>query len=417
MESKEAVRIYLTVVPSSHEKNLVRLMVFFKGSMQIEKNLVGFLKNQNIICSDVPQKARKEIQEFAYFDDGFIIEIDPRRWSFYDLRSFIQSYADMCEDDFIIKDNISSQNSGVPYKKEKDMDAPFFLGVTKELERCLDRYYQQNMSISLFLSGILKMMRQHLQLYWAAAKIVDNQRRQTGYLNYEPTTFSHIEIAKSCNSKKEGVLCKNVTFWGDLVASFYLMTGPFSPPEEELNCFFEHMMSHTAGFLYGHLMYKRETNRLRSEIAELKRISAEETRTELRNGEKTLKTVRIVILGDALLSNSQINSEITRAGIDIRNVEIHTDHNKYHSFDTNNLLSIRSRFDGILLGPMPHRMKGDFERADNLMAQMERNRGQYPPFVVIRDKRGDVKITKGSLRRAIEELLDKINRIGNYEKT
>jgi hypothetical protein len=59
---------------------------------------------------------------------------------------------------------------------------------------------------------------------------------------------------------------------------------------------------------------------------------------------------------------------------------------------------VRSRYDGIILGPMPHKMRGDFQDGNSLVAMMENEPDRYPPFAVARDKSKELEITKSSLR-------------------
>lgn len=414
--SGESAKIYLTLAPGGTDKKQVRLAVFLKGSRGLQKNLIGFLRNQNINCEPIPAGLRKSMQEFVYFEEGFFILLNPQRWSFYELRGFIQTYADMCEEDIVLRDDLTAREEKENAAEEILLDDRVFLYTTREIDKCFDRYYEQNMSISLFLSGILKMLRQQLQLYWVAVQLQDTTMQPIGYLNYEPTTLPRTEIAKTCSRATKAVLRGPVDFHGEHIADFFLKAGPFSPRPAHLEDFLKHVIMHVDGFLYGHLLHKRETIRLKSEIAELRKTNQEKADHTIEREQRTLKKLRLVVIGDSLLNNSQILAEFTSFGLDVHNIELHTDHDKYRTLDTNNLLAIRSRFDGILLGPMPHRMKGDFEKADNLIVQMERNTAQYPPFVVVRDKRGDLKITKSSLRKAIENLMVIIKSVGRYSQ-
>ena len=53
---------------------------------------------------------------------------------------------------------------------------------------------------------------------------------------------------------------------------------------------------------------------------------------------------------------------------------------------------------------------------EDLIVQMQKTPDNYPPFVVIRDKRGDLKITKSSLKVSIQNLSIILERVGHYSE-
>ena len=114
------------------------------------------------------------------------------------------------------------------------------------------------------------------------------------------------------------------------------------------------------------------------------------------------------------LSEGIILAEFARYGFEKKNLAIETDYSKLGSFDINNLLAVRSRYDGIILGPMPHKMKGDYKDGSSLVAMMENEPARYPPFAVARDKSKELKITKSSLRDALSKLSAMIEKVGQF---
>jgi hypothetical protein len=60
-------------------------------------------------------------------------------------------------------------------------------------------------------------------------------------------------------------------------------------------------------------------------------------------------------------------------------------------------------------------MKGNLSDGDGLISQMQHEPERYPPFVILRDKRGKLKITKESLKKAIEDLVFRLDEISNYK--
>jgi chorismate mutase len=167
-------------------------------------------------------------------------------------------------------------------------------------------------------------------------------------------------------------------------------------------------------FIYGHLAHKTETIRLKSEIAELKKQHQPSMSVNPEREQKTREKLQLLLLGDSHLSNNQILPLFSKFGFGRENLELETEYEKYRTFDTNNLLAVRSRYDGILLGPMPHSMKGDLTIGDGLIVQMQREPERYPPFVVVRDKKGDLKISKSSLKNAIKDLVSLIEKVEKY---
>ena len=164
-------KIFMTCVEKAKDSGKVKLAVFLKGKKEHLKDLMGFLQNQKVDCSEIPQQQQREMQEFAYFDEGFHMIVEPDRWSFYELKSYIQTYANTWDDDVVLRDTLLQElrtcDEGLIF------DEHFYLELSKQIDKCEDRYYQENMSTSLFISGILKVLRHNLQLYWAAAKLIE----------------------------------------------------------------------------------------------------------------------------------------------------------------------------------------------------------------------------------------------------
>ena len=112
----------------------------------------------------------------------------------------------------------------------------------------------------------------------------------------------------------------------------------------------------------------------------------------------------------------KILSTIIKAGFDKKKIQLYTDYHKFKSIDINNLKKIRSRYDGILLGPMPHKMHGDMQ-GESLIGIMQNHPEEYPPFTVIIDKAKKLKISKSSLKHALEELEKKLKLVNTYTET
>jgi hypothetical protein len=407
-------RIFMTCLEGQQERDQVKLAVFLKAKNEHLKNLMGFLRNQNINCSEIAPAQRKEMQEFAYFDQGFFISIKPNRWSFYELKSFIQTYANTCEEEVVLRDTLLEELKTCD--EDLIFDDRFYVQLTRKIDNCENQYYQENMSISLFLNGILRILRENLQLYWAAVKLTNNQPPQADYFNQVPPSLERREIIKACDKKtSEFVIKAPIEFCGEPLADFFLRPGPFSPEQSVINKFLSQVIMQIDSFIYGHINHKSEIFCLKKEIEELKKQHTQSTVLPPEREQKTRKKLRLIIIGGSHLSTGQILSAFSQFGFEKQNIELHTEWDKYRSFDTNNLLAVRSRYDGIMLGPIPHKMKGNSPDGDDLIVQMQNYPDKYPSFVVVRDKRGDLKITKSSLKEAIKELISKTEKVGSYQ--
>ncbi|OGV53906.1 MAG: hypothetical protein A2X49_15615 [Lentisphaerae bacterium GWF2_52_8] len=412
-------KIYLTKVERCENSGLVRLAAFLKERRERTEDLIGFLRNQNIECSEILPDDPGWSNEFSYFDVGFYLSFAAERWSFYEFRSFLSAYVESWDEDVLIRDELSApdQSGGAAVQI---FDDTAYLQLYQEIDRCKERYYRESMSISLFIDGILKLLVQNLQLYWAAARLMDMQSGKLTYLNYFPPSLPRREILRGYESSTTKTVKKPIIFCEEEIAELFLRPGPFSPSRKTIDDFLTHILLHVDDFLYGDLIHKRISYRLRKELAELKQNNespADEVPAspiEEERGHKARRKLHLLLLGASQLSSGQAYGEFARFGFDKKNVELHTEYSKLKSFDINNLLLIRSRCDGILLGALPHRMKGNLLDGDSLILQMEQNPKAYPPFVVLRDKGGGLKITKTSLHEGLCQLVEKIEKIGKY---
>lgn len=67
-----------------------------------------------------------------------------------------------------------------------------------------------------------------------------------------------------------------------------------------------------------------------------------------------------------------------------------------------NKLAYSGRYDYIFAGPMPHKVKG-LEDETSIIAQIENHPDIYPELVRVLSQTGELKITKSSFKRALEE--------------
>jgi len=86
-----------------------------------------------------------------------------------------------------------------------------------------------------------------------------------------------------------------------------------------------------------------------------------------------------------------------------------------NNISIDNLQVHNSKYDGILLGAMPHKVKGRMKEANSLIDVMLSNPENYPPFVVARTQAGKLEFNFSSFKRAIQELSEKLDKKDRYE--
>ena len=169
-------------------------------------------------------------------------------------------------------------------------------------------------------------------------------------------------------------------------------------------------------FIYSDLVHKRQVYCLKCELAALRQEHEALTPVPSPEREEACRrNVRLAIIGQAHVGSGVILSECQHCGFEKSRVDLYVDYDKLRALDTNNLLKTRSHYDGLLLGPMPHRMRGTFsESCASLIEQMEHEPQRYPPFVVVRDHAHQLKITKASIHRALESMAEQLAHIDSY---
>jgi len=421
-------RIYLDCIKSASDKGIVKVAVFLKDvSDEHFSYLVGFLQNQNMKCSYFSENDRKsKIQELGYFDDAFIIEFSAKRWSFFDLRSYLHSFLAAWEEDVLF--------CGDYFKDVKSRDAKlkfndsFYLQLSRLIDSCEDRYFIGNHSISLFIDGILRILKENLQLYWVAAKLKNNQNGRLTYLNHVPSSIPRNDIISQCSKDStKQIRVFPVIFNNNHISDFYVCPGPFSPEKEVIDKFVEYVLMHIDDFIFGDINLKQqsyklnckiaelevENSQLRKKISEIEAVPKDSSTPDPQSHSIDLMNVRIILIGDTRINRQRLLVEFEKVGFNKQKVELRIEYDKAKQLNINNLKRIRSKYDGILLGPMPHKVKGDI-LGESLIGMMKNNTDEYPPFAVCKERSGKLKITNNSLKLAIKELLPKIDDYNNY---
>lgn len=115
------------------------------------------------------------------------------------------------------------------------------------------------------------------------------------------------------------------------------------------------------------------------------------------------------------LKEDKILSIFKKKGYDKKKVEVLIEYDKMKSLDINNLKRMRSKYDGLLLGLMPHKMRGDMD-GTSLIAIIEQQSEESPPLIVLRDETSRLKISNNSLKKGLEALTAKMERVNTYEQ-
>jgi len=137
-------------------------------------------------------------------------------------------------------------------------------------------------------------------------------------------------------------------------------------------------------------------------VDEIRKTTPELTTPE----EVSCKNIKILILGDIQIPTNEIFGIAKREyGIPSKNIDIINDWDKIKSYDVEKL-RYNSKYDGIIVGPIPHSIKGVGEFS-NLIPLLQRKEG-FPFHVVVRDSAGDLKITKTAFKEALKELIENI---------
>jgi len=416
-------RIYLSCTGEKNQDDLITVQVFLKDVEESHKTaLKTFLTNQNISVSPLRDEPDGIYSvERSYFDDGFEISYSPHRWQFYAMRDYLYAYLSSWETDFSFASNhLRKTNSN---KSEIIFSDKFYVDLSRLIDSIEDQYYLTNRSIAIFLNGILKVFKENLQLYFACALLQDYNTGKIEYLNFTPETISKDKIRDKINDTLSSEILKYPLFFNnEHIADFYFHISPYTPELTVIKEFTEYLLAMIDDFIYSDILFRKETFKLKSRITELEKlipekyenIKIEDSRTENQALEKS--RVRLILIGASEINEGKILSTITKAGFDKKKIQIYTEYQKFKSIDINNLKKIRSRYDGILLGPMPHKMHGDMN-GESLIGIMQNNSEEYPPFTVIRDKAHKLKISKSSLKDALEELENKLRLVNTYTDT
>lgn len=407
-------QIYVAFLERLQGSNEVNLAIYLKGDLQHLQDLKGFLENQRIVCRPFPDHQRQKMQEFNYFDDGFIFSINPDRWTFYEIRSYIQKYIEQQNENAVLRDFLLEESESIPHVES--FDEQYYLDLTREIHKYKRIYFEESHSVSLLFSGVLKLIRQNLSTYWVAVRLLNINNNKLDYINFDPPSAPRRPIIRVANGATDmGTIRVPVEFCTELIAEFIVQPGPFSPPKFEIVRFLKHIIMLLDDFIYADLRFKRVTYKLYSELSILKQQHVPARPSLEDREEKTRKKWQLLILAATELSAPIIVGECIKFGFERNNIELFTDFSKFHHFDANNLLVHRCRYDGILVGPMPHKIQGNFGSFSSLIEKMANEPHRYPLFEILRNVNGELVLSKKTLRQGLTNLVIRMDEVGQYQ--
>jgi hypothetical protein len=120
------------------------------------------------------------------------------------------------------------------------------------------------------------------------------------------------------------------------------------------------------------------------------------------------RQLKILILGASQIKTKDILGIAKRFGLSKENLELHLDYTKNKRFDLEKIRWV-SPYSGIMVGPIAHKVVG---LGDNDSVLHTLDEEGFPPCYAIRSVAGELKITKSSLLKAFDSLL---NKIGAYD--
>lgn len=391
-------RIYMTCLDRRKDPDQTKIAVFLKGEPQHVDDLIDFLGNQDIECTRFPEEDKPHMEELSFFDDGFHVTTTAERWYFYELRNYIQTYANTWQDDYVVRHSLVQDI--LSCDENISFDDAFYVQLAKQIDSCEDRYYMAGKKISQFFDGIQKLLCNNLNLYWVATEFADYASRNLRYLSHVPAQIPKQDITSKMGGEDDStIIRKDIDFNGETIARIHLCPDPFSPKLKLINEFSDYLILHIDDFVYGIISHQREIQELKNKLSALSNDPAIRTEEEER---RERQNVRILLMGALQTSAERVRSIFKDHGfIDVKMI---TDWKKIKGHDANNLLKHRGRYDAILIGPVPHKIK----HADNIVSKIQSEPERYPPHIILRNNSNDLKITKNALENGLQKLVPKL---------
>ena len=119
------------------------------------------------------------------------------------------------------------------------------------------------------------------------------------------------------------------------------------------------------------------------------------------------KQKKVLIIGGTKVKDKDIKGIAKTYGISSDRLDLHLDFMEIKGFDISEL-QYSNKYDCILIGPIPHKTP-NIGNYDSMISMLENERN-YPPFQKITTKRGDLKITKESIKKGFQWMKNHIDK-------
>ncbi|MFC1778126.1 hypothetical protein ACFL3I_12440 [Pseudomonadota bacterium] len=141
----------------------------------------------------------------------------------------------------------------------------------------------------------------------------------------------------------------------------------------------------------------------KSDIQEPAPIQSNNEEPEVANSSVIPQKSHILVVGDARVSEKHLLGICKNCGIRPNQVRFKLEFNAFDKINFKSL-SHNPNVAGILIGPLPHKIKGCDDPANILL-----NGDGYPPSMKVETNAGELKITKTAFRSALVTLLSIIS--------
>lgn len=111
---------------------------------------------------------------------------------------------------------------------------------------------------------------------------------------------------------------------------------------------------------------------------------------------------KILVLGDSRVNMNDLKKSIEEHKLDMDQFDFRLEYDKSNNFDLTKLKG-NINYKAVLVGPTPHKVKGDMKASSGLQ-EMKNNKDLYPTIIELRNSHNDLKITKTSFDKALEDL-------------
>ncbi len=118
------------------------------------------------------------------------------------------------------------------------------------------------------------------------------------------------------------------------------------------------------------------------------------------------RNAKILIIGDSQVSEDNIRKLAKAFKLNTNIIECELDYKKIKNYSFEKLEN-NPRYECILVGPMPHSVKGKASY-ESIISKMESEEDVYPPVYRITNA-NELKITKSSLKHVFENLVNNLN--------